>query len=118
MWLATSKGICSIDKKTNFVSRYFKSNTNNKLLSDKINSIFYYDKKLYIGTDKGLNYLDLAKMEFSIEKKLNEVSIQNFDVIDNHLMVFTKERVLKKAVSYTHLRAHETPEHRVLRLGL
>ena len=96
MWLATSKGLCSIDKNTNFVSRYFESNTNNKLLSDKINSIFYYDEKLYIGTDNGLNYLNLDNMEFSIEKKLNELSVLNFAVIDNDLIVFTKEKVLKK----------------------
>ena len=29
IWLATDKGLCSIDKETNFVSRYFKSNTYN-----------------------------------------------------------------------------------------
>ena len=32
VWLATEKGLCSIDKDSGFVSRYFQSNTNNKLL--------------------------------------------------------------------------------------
>ena len=95
IWLATSKGLCSIDKQTNFVSRYFRSNTNNKLLSDKINSVFFLDGILYIGTDNGLNYLDVDKMEFLSESKIKNISIDNFKNTNNGLLIFTKENVFK-----------------------
>ena len=95
IWLATSKGLCSIDKQTNFVSRYFRSNTNNKLLSDNINSVFFLDGILYIGTDNGLNYLDVDKMEFLSESKIKNISIDNFKNTNNGLLIFTKENVFK-----------------------
>ncbi len=96
IWLATDKGLCSIDEKTNFVSRYFKSNTGGKLLSDKINSVFYHNGKLYIGTNEGLNYLDLNTMTFSSEPSLQKNSILNFKNTSDGIVIFTKKGVVKK----------------------
>ncbi len=88
-WLATEKGLCSIDKNTNFVSRYFRSNTNNKLLSDKINSLFFENGVLYIGTEKGLNYLSVKDMAFTSENDLKNYKIYNIIKDDDTLLVVT-----------------------------
>tara|TARA_B100000674_G_scaffold137988_1_gene107655 strand:+ start:1812 stop:4787 length:2976 start_codon:yes stop_codon:yes gene_type:complete len=96
IWLATDKGLCSIDKETNFVSRYFKSNTGGKLLSDKINTVFFHEEKLYIGTENGLNYLNSDNMKFSMEPELDGISIINFDIVNDELVIFTNNGVLKK----------------------
>ena len=88
-WLATEKGLCSIDKNTNFVSRYFRSNTNNKLLSNKINSLYFENGVLYIGTEKGLNYLSVEDMAFTSEKDLKNYKIYNIIKEDDTLLVVT-----------------------------
>ena len=93
-WLATEKGLCSIDKNTNFVSRYFRSNTNNKLLSNKINSLYFENGVLYIGTEKGLNYLSVEDKAFTSENDLKNYKILN--IIKEHddtLLVVTDKGI-------------------------
>ena len=95
VWLATEKGLCSIDKDSGFVSRYFQSNTNNKLLSNRVNSVYFYNDVLHIGTDNGLNYLNTQSMEFSSEETLNGISINNIDESSGSVLVFSDNGIFK-----------------------
>jgi len=92
-WLATEKGLCSIDKSTNFVSRYFRSNTNNELLSNKINSVYFENGVLYIGTEKGLNYLNIKDMVFTRENDLKNHNIFNIKKHNGALLVFSDKGI-------------------------
>ena len=74
IWLATSSGLNKI-KKDNSVRRYFRSNTDNELLSDNILSLYFLDSgTLLIGTDRGLNYYDIKNELFP--KGLNSLMYQ------------------------------------------
>ena len=85
LWLATPSGLNKIQK-NNSVRRYFRSNTNNALLSENILCVYYLDSgTLMIGTDKGLNYFDVASEKFSAESKLNNKSIINIDEINGEI---------------------------------
>jgi Predicted periplasmic ligand-binding sensor domain len=69
IWLATLSGLNKIQK-DNSVRRYFRSNTNNALLSENILSLYFLDSgTLFIGTDKGLNYYDINNEKFTSEQK-------------------------------------------------
>ena len=75
IWLATSSGLNQLQS-NNSVKRFFRSNTNNILLSENILSVYYSESNiLLIGTDKGLNYLDLSNEEFSADPMLKNMSI-------------------------------------------
>ena len=68
IWLATSSGLNKIQK-DNSVRRYFRSNTDNVLLSENVLSLYYLDSgNLFIGTDKGLNYYDFSNVLNFIKK--------------------------------------------------
>ena len=57
VWLATSSGLNKIQK-DNSVRRYFRSNTENELLSDNILSLYFLDGgTLLIGTDLSLIHI-------------------------------------------------------------
>ena len=61
--------------------------------------------------------IDINPSLFPIEDKLN--SIVNYETVVNLITKLTKNKHYELlAVSYTHLRAHETPEHLVCRLLL
>ena len=97
LWLATPSGLNKIQK-NNSVRRYFRSNTNNALLSENILCVYYLDSgTLMIGTDKGLNYFDVASEKFSAESKLNNKSIINIDEINGEILFFTNTGIYKKS---------------------
>ncbi|MFL3053028.1 MAG: SpoIIE family protein phosphatase [Candidatus Neomarinimicrobiota bacterium] len=97
VWLATPSGLNKIQK-NNSVRRYFRSNTNNALLSENILCVYYFDSgTLMIGTNKGLNYLDIANEKFSVETKLKDKSIINIDEVNGELLFFTNTGIYKKS---------------------
>ena len=97
LWLATPSGLNKIQK-NNSVRRYFRSNTDNALLSENILCVYYLKSgTLLIGTDKGLNYLDLKNETFSSESKLNNISIINIDEVDGLILFFTDAGIYKKS---------------------
>ena len=97
LWLATPSGLNKIQK-NNSVRRYFRSNTDNALLSENILCVYYLNSgTLLIGTDKGLNYFDLNSETFSSESKLNNVSIINIDEVDGQILIFTDAGIYKKS---------------------
>ena len=67
-----------------------------------------YDKIYFDNAKMGPIYSELHDWRISYEKKLLE---KKSILRDNHEFFFKE----LKPVSYTHLRAHETPEHRVCR---
>ena len=94
VWLATSssKGLNKIQK-DNSVRRYFRSNTDNELLSDNILSLYFLDGgTLLIGTDRGLNYYDFNNGKFSSEPKLKNKSIINIKELNGEILFFTRYR--------------------------
>ena len=77
VWLATSSGLNKIQR-DNSVRRYFRSNTDNKLLSENILSLYYLDSEtLLVGTDRGLVVPVLREtdeMSFAdIEKNISDL---------------------------------------------
>ena len=97
LWLATPSGLNKIQK-NNSVRRYFRSNTDNALLSENILCVYYLKSgTLLIGTDKGLNYFDLDSETFSSESKLNNISIINIDEVDGLILFFTDAGIYKKS---------------------
>ena len=97
LWLATPSGLNKIQK-NNSVRRYFRSNTDNALLSENILCVYYLESgTLLIGTDKGLNYFDLDNETFSSEPKLNNISIINIDEVDGLILFFTDAGIYKKS---------------------
>ena len=88
MWLATDKGLSFISGKNNSVRRYYKSNTQGKLLSDNINSVYVAGNTLWIGTDKGLNYLAIESNDFLIEQALVGQPIINIQNTENGVLIF------------------------------
>ena len=97
IWLATSSGLNKIQK-DNSVRRYFRSNTNNILLSENILSLHFIDNEiLLIGTDKGLNYFNIDSEKFSTEPKLKNKSIINITEIDKEILFFTNSNIYKKS---------------------
>ena len=97
VWLATPSGLNKIQK-NNSVRRYFRSNTDNALLSENILCVYYLDSgTLMIGTDKGLNYFDIANEKFSTESKLKNKSIINIDEVNGELLFFTDTGIYKKS---------------------
>ena len=96
LWLATPSGLNKIQK-NNSVRRYFRSNTDNALLSENILCVYYLDSgTLMIGTDKGLNYLDIRSDKFSAESKLKNKSIINIDEINGKMLFFTNTGIYAK----------------------
>ena len=96
IWLATSSGLNQIQL-DNSVRRFFKSNTNNTLLSEKILTLFYSSSNiLFVGTEKGLNYYNLDTEKFTVEPKLKNVAIFGIDRIDGNIFIFTSLVSLKK----------------------
>ena len=96
IWLATSSGLNKL-KLDNSVRRFFKSNTNNKLLSEKILTLYYSNKNiLFVGTEKGLNYYSLDTEKFTMEPKLKNVAIFSIDKIDENIFIFTSSGIFKK----------------------
>ena len=97
LWLATPSGLNKIQKNSS-VRRYFRSNTDNALLSENILCVYYLnDNTLMIGTDKGLNYFDIVNNKFSSESKLNNKSIINIDEVNDEILFFTNTGIYKKA---------------------
>ena len=96
IWLATSSGLNKIQK-DNSVRRYFRSNTDNVLLSENVLSLYYLDSgNLFIGTDKGLNYYDFSNEQFSTEPKLNNKSIVNIKSVNGKILFFTNSDIYVK----------------------
>ena len=96
IWLATSSGLNKL-KLDNSVRRFFKSNTNNKLLSEKILTLYYSNNNiLFVGTEKGLNYYSLDTEKFTMEPKLKNVAIFSIDKIDENIFIFTSSGIFKK----------------------
>ena len=93
VWLATNQGLNFIQSSDNTVKRFFRSNTDNLLLSDNVTAVFFDDGVLYIGTDKGLNYLDLATGQFTIENNINNESVINIVKKDEEILLFLKENI-------------------------
>ena len=52
---------------------------------------------LLIGTDRGLNYLDVNSEKFSVESKLKNSSIINIDEINGEILFFTDKGIYKKS---------------------
>ena len=97
VWLATSSGLNKIQK-DNSVRRYFRSNTENELLSDNILSLYFLDGgTLLIGTDMGLNYYDFNDGKFSSESKLKNKSIINIKELNGEILFFTNTGIYKKS---------------------
>ena len=96
IWLATSSGLNQIQL-DNSVRRFFKSNTNNTLLSEKILTLYYSNSNiLFVGTEKGLNYYNLDTEKFTVEPKLKNVAIFGIDKIDGNIFIFTSSGIFKK----------------------
>ena len=97
VWLATPSGLNKIQK-NNSVRRYFRSNTDNTLLSENILCVYYLNGgTLLIGTDKGLNYLNLDSEKFSAESRLKNASIINIDEVNGNILFFTNIGIYKKS---------------------
>ena len=97
VWLATSSGLNKIQK-DNSVRRYFRSNTDNELVSDNILSLYLLDGgTLLIGTDRGLNYYDFNNERFSSEPKLKNKSIINIKELNGEILFFTNTGIYKKS---------------------
>ena len=78
VWLATSSGLNQI-LSDNSVRRYFKSNTDDQLLSENIISLHLTsDDVLLVGTNSGLNYYSLEEKSFLKKVDLVGKSIQGF----------------------------------------
>ena len=93
MWLATSSGLNKIND-DNTVRRYFKSNTNNLLLSENILSVHYDNNgKLLIGTDEGLNYYDIDKKIFNKVKKLEGKPILGIKEHNDKILILTNSKI-------------------------
>ena len=93
MWLATSSGLNKIND-DNTVRRYFKSNTNNLLLSENILSVHYDNNgKLLIGTDEGLNYYDIDKKIFNKVKKLEGKPILGIKEQNDKILILTNSNI-------------------------
>ena len=91
MWLATSSGLNKIND-DNTVSRYFKSNTNNLLLSENI--LIHYDNNgVLIGTDEGLNYLISIKIGLQV-KKLEGKPILGIKKQNDKILFLTIQRFI------------------------
>ena len=96
IWLATSSGLNQIQL-DNSVKRFFKSNTDNILLSEKILTLYYSNSNiLFVGTEKGLNYYNLDTEKFTVEPKLKNVAIFGIDKIDGNIFIFTSSGIFKK----------------------
>ncbi|MEC7872555.1 MAG: hypothetical protein VX547_05710, partial [Candidatus Neomarinimicrobiota bacterium] len=97
IWLATSSGLNKI-KNDNSVRRYFRSNTDNALLSENILSLYFVNNgTLLIGTDKGLNYFDINNEKFSSEPQLKNKSINNIIELDGEILFFTNTNIYKQS---------------------
>jgi len=97
VWLATSSGLNKIQK-DNSVRRFFRSNTDNELLSDNILSLYFLDgSTLLIGTDRGLNYYNINNGKFSSESKLKSKSIINIKNLKGEILFFTNTGIYKKS---------------------
>ena len=95
IWLATSSGLNKIQKDGS-VRRYFKSNTNNILLSENILSLkITENEKLLIGTDRGLNYFNIKSEEFSTEPKLKNKPITNISETGEMILLFSNSNIYK-----------------------
>jgi len=90
VWLATSSGLNQI-LSDNSVRRYFKSNTDDQLLSENIISLHLTsDDVLLVGTNSGLNYYSLEEKSFLKKVDLVGKSIQGFKKVEDKLLIFTK----------------------------
>ena len=97
IWLATSSGLNKIQK-DNSVRRYFRSNTDNALLSENILSLYFLDSgTLFIGTDRGLNYYNINNEKFSSEPKLKNQSIININELNGEILFFTNANIYKRS---------------------
>ena len=84
-------------QKDNSVRRYYRSNTENALLSENILCVYYQGNgTLIIGTDKGLNYLDINTNKFSTESELKNKSIINIENFDDKVLFFTDSGIYEK----------------------
>lgn len=96
IWLATSSGLNKLQS-DNSVKRFFKSNTNNALLSEKILTLYYSNSNiLLVGTEKGLNYYNIDTEKFTVEPKLKNIAIFGIDKIDGNIFIFTSSGIFKK----------------------
>jgi len=96
VWLATSSGLNQLQS-NNSVRRFFKSNTDNILLSENILSLYYSESNvLLVGTEKGLNYYDLSNEIFTTEPKLKNIAIFSIDEINGNIFIFTDSGIYKK----------------------
>ncbi len=93
VWLATSSGLNKIQR-DNSVRRYFRSNTDNKLLSENILSLYYLDSEtLLVGTDRGLNYYDINNQNFTSEPELKNTPILNIQRMGEEILLFTNNNI-------------------------
>ena len=96
IWLATSSGLNQLQS-NNSVRRFFKSNTDNILLSENILSLYYSQSNiLLVGTDKGLNYYDLNNEQFTVEPKLKNIAIFGIDQVGGNIFIFTDSGIFRK----------------------
>ena len=117
IWLATSSGLNQLQS-NNSVKRFFRSNTNNILLSENILSVYYSESNiLLIGTDKGLNYLDLSNEEFSADPMLKNMSIFGIDKVDKDIFIFTDSGIFRKTGNKINLFKSSNYPKRVLGNG-